>query len=340
MTAKTSIVLALIAGCNLEPRVDDPPDAPKAPDTTTILPPGSDVPSVATNPELLVQIRINDGLVDGTLMMNNGVVVRGTGKAAGVTVRFWNFGAAPVETGIAVAAPLYVFGTLEGTVFTPLPNHPALIDTLPGDTRYSPIRRVINVPVNASYAGGLITTMAALQEAVALGQVGEPVSDGTWINMPVVLPGTTLEVSTGVTMMPKQVYGRGYRIDAFELGTSLGRQPFRTGFVPLGQASGLQTGVATGVPPTLPVAIDSQPVFQYGIPTAPPGTVFSYSPLATDVTVRLANGVAPTAITSDTDLYKRSATGTVTAYFTETVSSFTVQTTVNNIQLQFADGAP
>jgi len=354
MTTNTSIILICLAGCNLGPRVADPPDAalpidapprPDAPDGGVVyvdlLPAGTVVPSIATNPELISQIKINDGLVDATLLASGGVVTRGTGKSAGATVRFWNFGVSPVELGIAVAAPLYVFGTLEGGVFTTLPNHPQLIDTIPGDTRYSPIRRVVNVTVTPLYAGELITSVAALGEALELGLVEDPVPDGTWMNLPVVLPGTTLEVAPAPTapLPPRQVLARGYLVDVFELGTSLGRQPLRNGFIPVGQQSLLQTGVATGTPPTLPVATDPQPVFQFPIPTVAP-TVFSYSPLATDVTVRLVTGIAPSAITSDLDLFRRSATGAITAYVPGNVATFTVGITTTNIQLQYTEGLP
>lgn len=354
MTANYSIILICLAGCNLGPRVADPPDAapaidapprPDAPDGGVVfvdlLPAGTVIPSISTNPELLAQIKINDGLVDAALLASGGVVTRGTGKSAGVSVRFWNFGVAPVELGIAVAAPCYVFGTVENSVFTPLPNHPQLIDTLPGDIRYSPIRRYITVPVTPLYAGELITSVAALGEAIERGLVTDPVPDGTWMNLPVVLPGTTLEVAPApaAPLPPRQVYARGYLVDVFELGTSLGRQPLRSGFIPIGQQSLLQTGVATGTPPTLPVATDPQPVFQFPIPTVAP-TVFSYSPLATDVTVRLAAGIAPSAITSDLDLFRRSATGAMTAYVPGNVDSFVVGVTTTNIQLQYTEGFP
>lgn len=348
---KHLIVAISAAGC-MGPLVSDevldarPPDAPDAPppSSANILPPGTVVPSISTNAELITQIRINDGLNDATLMMNNGVVMRGTGKSAGVLVRFWNFGPAAMEGTTAVVAPLYVLGRLDGAgAFTPLPDHPPLIDTICGDIRYSAMRRVFNVPVTERYAGEVITTLAALSDAIDLGLLGEPVPDGTWMNMPVVLPGTTLDVGDPLVTPPvstKQVYGRGYLVDVFELGTSLGRQPLRGGSVPVGQASGLQTGVATGTPPVLSTAIDPQPVFQYAIPAVPPAGVFSYTPLSTDIVVRLANGIAPSMITSDAELFRRSATGAITGYYVDKVASYTVMTTVNNLQLQFAEGSP
>ena len=309
--------------------------------STHIVPPDVVVPGISTNPELVNQIRANDGLADNTLMMNNNVIVRGTGKAAGAVVRFWNFGSASIADGFAVIATMYVLGTQDGDTFTPLPNHPPLLDSICGDPRYSAIRRVENVPVSATYAGEQLTTLEALAEALERGLVGEPVPDETWVNLPVVVPGTMLEVGGPTpTIAAKEVFARGYRVEVFELGTSLGRQPFRNKFVPVGQASGLQTGVPTGNPPTLSTAIDPQLVFQFAIPTVAPGTTFSYSPLATDVTVRLANGVAPGAITSDVDLFRRNANGAINAFLTDTVATFTIGTTANNLQLQFAEGAP
>jgi hypothetical protein len=94
------------------------------------------------------------------------------------------------------------------------------------------------------------------------------------------------------------------------------------------------------VPPTLPITADPQPVFQYGIPAAPPTTTFNYSPFVTQVDVRLANGVAPTAVGADAQLFKRSTSGSISAYFVDTVASFTITTTVTNRQIQFEEGMP
>jgi hypothetical protein len=305
-----------------------------------VLPAGSNVPSISTNAELVNQIRANDGLVDATLAMNNNVIVRGTGKAGGVSVRFWNFGPQLMQDLFAVNSSMYVFGNLVGTTFTPLADHPPLIDLIPGDARYSAIRKVKNVAVTATYRGELITSMQALEEALALKIVEEPVPDLTWANVPVVVPGTLLEVGGATpTLAGKEMFSHGYRVEVFELGTVFGRQFLRNNAMPSGQAAGLQSGVPTGTPPTLPVTVDVQPVFQFPAPTAPT-TVFSYTPIATDVIVRLANGVAPSAIDGDDDLFRRTATGAITAFVVDNVASFTIATTVNNLQLQFVEGSP
>jgi hypothetical protein len=344
-------ISVLLLGCNMGPRVSDieidssipmPPDAPPgAP--RFVLPPDAVVPSTADSLELPTQIQFNDGLVDATLLANNGVIVRGTGKSNGVTVRFWHFGPFVIDS-FSVLAPMYILGRDNAGVFTPLPDHLPMLDTLPGDLRYSAIRRVLNVPVTDAYAGEKITSLDALTEAIELGLVGDPIVEGTWVNMPIVPPGTKLEVGPANATLPaKKVYARGFLADAFEIGTGVGRQPLRLGIVDVRQASFLVTGVPTGTPPIISTTPDPQPVFQPTIPTVAPILVPptpNYSPLCQDVNVQLADGVAPTAITSDADLFRRAANGTMNGYRPDNVDHFTIGTIVNNLQIQFVEGQP
>lgn len=346
-------ISVLLLGCNMGPRVADieidssipmPPDAPPgAP--RFVLPANAVVPSTADSLELQTQIQFNDGLVDATLLANNGVVVRGTGKSNGATVRFWHFGPFVIDS-FSVLAPAYIFGTVDsGGVFTPLPDHLPMLDTLPGDLRYSAIRRVVNVPVTDAYAGEKITSLDALNEAIELGLVGEPLADNTWVNMPIVPPATKLEVGPGTATIPaKKVYARGFLADAFEIGIfGIGRQPLRLGIVDVRQASYLVSGIPTGSPPVISTAPDVQPVFQVAIPLVAPVQVPpmpNYSPLCQDVIVELESGIAPSTITSDTELFRRTASGTLNGYRPDNVADYTIGTVVNNIPLQFVEGQP
>lgn len=350
--------VALGAGCDyLQPLVDDerydgaPPvgdiDAMLPPPNDAagpryVLPPGTAVPSIADNAELVIQIRLNDGLSDSALAANGGVLARTTGKAAGATVMFWNFGPAPMAGNFAVTAPLYVLADSDGgSGWIPRTDHPPLIDSIPGDVRYAPVRRILYVPVTASYAGERLTSIDALAEAIELGLVLEPVPAGTWRNMPVVPHDTKLEVGGAAPPVePTEVYGRGYRVTLFPLGGDRGTQPLRNGSVPVGQESRLFSGVPTGTPPILPANADATPLFQYGIPAAPPTTTFNYTPLSTQLDVRLANGVAPAAITNDPQLFSRNATGAITGHYVDAVANYVVTTTVSNKQLQFQEGQP
>src|SRR5262245_21320176 len=217
-----------------------PGPVPDTPGPRFLLPPGTVVPSIADNAELTNQIKIFDGLSDAVLAMNGGVIVRATGKANGAPVRFWNFGPAPLSENFVVSAPVYVLADDNGSGgYTPRAGHPMLIDSIPGDTRYSPIRRIIYVPVTPLYAGELLASAEAIQEAFDLGLIREPVPAGTWVDMPVVPPGTLLDVGgTAVPPVPlpaTQVFGRGYRVDVFQLGGALGVQPLRNNLPPSGQ---------------------------------------------------------------------------------------------------------
>jgi hypothetical protein len=331
----SALVVACTAAC-IGPRVDGPVVS------TNILPPGAVVASIADNVELLTQIELNDGIDDKSLAEAGGVIQRTTGKAAGTTVMYWNFGVAKMAGSFAVASVLYILADRDDNGrFTPRTDHPYLTDSIPGDSGYSAIRRVYYVPVSDSYAGEQLTTMNALEDALALGLVDEPMPAGTWLNMVVVPPGSRLEVGGGVApIAATQVYARGYLVDTFTFGGARGVQPLRNGSIPVGQASLLQSGVATGSPPTLPTAFDTQPVFQYAIPAAPPTTSFNYTPLTTDLQVRLAPGIAPADVMDDATLYKRSMTGSISAYYVEKVATLSITTTVSNRPLQFVEGSP
>jgi hypothetical protein len=362
MNSNTLRVLGLVvpaiafgSGCDiLQPLVEDDrydatptpgADAPPPVDASGpryVMPPGSAVPGIADDAELLTQIRLNDGLSDSALAANGGVLARSTGKAGGTTVMFWSFGSAPMAGNFAVTAQLYVLVDSDGAGgWIPRADHLPIIDAIPGDVRYSPIRRIIWVPVTTSYAGEILPSVEALAEALDLGLVAEPVPAGTWRNMPVVPPDTKLEVGGAAPPVePTEVYGRGYRVTLFPLGGDRGTQPLRNGSMPVGQESRLFSGVPTGTPPTLPVNADAQPLFQYGIPAAPPTTAFNYTPLVTQLDVRLAGGVAPAGISNDPQLFARSGTGGITGYYVDAVASYAVTTSVSNKQLQFQEGQP
>ncbi len=325
MITRASMIVAAASlgagGCTLDPLVDD-----DAAVSVHLLPPGSDVPSVSDDPELVYQILVHDGLDDGPLAEAGGVVAPKDGFAGGLPIRYWSFGTSP-----KIGAQLYVL--VENTDDGPqrIALHPYLVDSMPGDAGYSPFRRIQHVYVTDLYDGELITTMRALSDAVELGLVWAPVTTTTWMNAPMVAPGTTLEVGRPEPEEPFEVYAGGYRVPMFVFGGDRGIQPLRGGGIPIGQASQLREAGA--------VRLGDKPIFQFGIPAEPPGDAYNYTALVNLVEVNLATGVTAASLAGDADLFTRSMTGSISA-MQPAVVSFEITTSVRNWPTQFVEGEP
>jgi hypothetical protein len=203
-----------------------------------------------------------------------------------------------------------------------------LVDALPGDRGYSPFHTVFRVVVTPAYAGQLITTPAALADAIELGLVDEPEATGSLVASPLVLPITTLEVGAGDPAVPIAVYARGYRVGMFQLGGGLSVRA----------ASGLAlTSDVSFVREAQTASFDhNRPIFQATIPTS---ALSSYTPLSATINVDLAEDVEATDIKQDSDLFIRSPSGAITGTSPK-VSHFEVTGQNLLLQLQFADGQP
>ena len=316
----TFIAVVVLAGCRLDPLVDDVPGA-----SAHLLPPGSAVPAVTDDADLANQIALNDGLDDDALAMTGGVVERRAGVSAGAAVHYWWFGPAT-----RAPSPLYTFFERSDGALRPL-AHPGLVDALPGDGGYSPLHTVIQVVVTSRYGGEVIATTAALADAIELGLIEEPMPTGTFVTSPIVLPDTLLDVGTAAPASPVTVYGRGHAVGMFRFGGELGVQPGAT-FGPVSQVSYLREARAAGYDTI-------RPIFQATIPSAPAATRANYTPLSVVVDVDLAPDVPAATIVRDSDLFTRSAQGAITGT-TAAVAQFQVTTTSLILQLQFVDGQP
>jgi hypothetical protein len=320
LASAVAIVGSLAAGCRLGPLVDDVPGA-----SVNLLPAGTAVPSATDNAALASQIALNDGLDDRALAQAKGLIARGTGASAGSAVHYWSFGAAT-----QVPSPLYQFVMETAAGRQPI-DHPPLVDAVPGDPGYSALHTLAEVVVTAKYAGERITSSAALSDAIELGLVRDPEPTGAFVTSPIVLPGTTLEVGGDAPAQPILVYGHGYAVAMFQLGGDRGLQPDRV-FEPTAQVSFLRAAVAESVD-------RSRPIFQAVIPSAPPTTQPNYTPLAVVIDVELAPDISPDTVLSDTDLFKRSATGAITTS-KPIVARFEVTSSILLLPLQFAEGQP
>jgi hypothetical protein len=318
---RCAFVLLLPAACSYPP-------LPVA----NVLPKGTQIPSVALNSDLTNQIALNDGLNTTTLMENTNIIVRGTGgfAADGFVVKYWAFGNAD-----RAPAPIYVFGVGAPTSasFTPLPDHPPLAETVPGDTDYEPIHAIFNVEVTDKYDGQKITTLAALSDAIDLQLVEAPVAINVFVNWPIVRPGLRLEIGSSAAVAPTPVYAHGYVVDSFPLGGALGRQPNPRGLLPTSQVSFLREAGK-------PNYDMSRPIFQATIPTAPPGMSPNYTPVSQVVNVDLAPGRLVMDIHRDSDLFMRSASGDIVIANLSNVARFDITTQLLDLQIQFAEGSP
>jgi hypothetical protein len=318
----TMVTAGITTGC-LDPLVKDKPGA-----SSHLLPPGTAVPSAIDSPELRVQLTLNDGLDDIAFMMSGGVVPRGTGASAGMSVRFWSFGPAT-----RAPSPIYELVRKTDAGMQRI-DHPALLDALPGDHGYGPLHGINDVVVTDAYAGELITTMDALADAIDLGLVEEPVPRKMFVDSPVVLPSTKLDVG-GATLqaLPETVFARGYTVTIFRLGGAFGVQPTGTLVLPASQVSFLREPLKGGYDA-------SRPIFQATIPTmAPPPMVTTYTPLSVVVNVDLAPGFQAVDINEDKDLFVRAPTGDIIGT-TSAVATFQITTSILLLQLQFTDGMP
>lgn len=321
--------LGAVAGCRLGPLVDDQPGA-----SASVLPKGTQVPSVTVNRDLTNQIAINDGLDGDALMMSDNVITRSTGglTADGMQVKYWTIG----DTGLA-PNPIYIFGSGDpmSTSFAPLPDHPPLVEVVPGDPEYQPIHTIYRVAVTDKYDGQQITTLAALSDAIELQLIQVPLAIKVFVNWPIFRTGLKLEVGPGAPIAPTPVYAHGYAVDSFPLGGARGMQPNPFGILPTSQVSFLREA---GQPDFDP----SHPIFQATIPPPPtPAQMFpSYTPISAVVNVDLVPGRSVTDIHKESDLFTRDMDGNIMSANLSNVARFTITDQLIDLQIQFTEGAP
>jgi hypothetical protein len=316
MTTKLwPMIAALALPACLGPRVSDAPGA-----SAHLLPSGATVPSVTDDSELTNQIRINDGIDDGAFVSAGGQLGRGTGWSAGAAVRYWSLGPATLAS-----SPIYLFYDPAGA---PLPQ-PGLVDTLPGDPSYSPLHTINRVVVTDAYRGQLITTIAALADAIDLGLVNDPEATTVFIDAPLVVPGTKVEVGPGATAEPAIVYARGYEAGVLRFGGEVGIR--KRGVLPTAQVSFLRAAHDASYDAT-------RPIFQAPPPDPQAADSLPYTPLSVVVDVDLAAGVDPATITDDSQLFVRTPGGAI-ASTKATVAQFQITPVIEILQLQLAEGS-
>lgn len=142
-----------------------------------------------------------------------------TGYANGTEVKYWDFGELP-SLGLK---PMYIFRYhIEGDdgSFTQDQTHPNLIDSIPGDSAYTPLRQIFVVDFNTRvYRGERITSIRALEDAVDMGLVSSPAPSDFFANC-LVAPSSVQMQKTddGQMIGPQITYYRGKIVRQFCVG--------------------------------------------------------------------------------------------------------------------------
>lgn len=149
---------------------------------SAVLPSGTDVPDLASDPALLAQVEAADGV--GARMW----LTRGFSR--GEPISYWDLGPVSGDT----AMPLYVLCRREGSRCQPLSDHPRIAAALPGDPGYAPFGWIHEVEVTAAYAGQVLPSEQAVNDAVSAGLVLSPEPTFFFVELAIVHPATTIEL--------------------------------------------------------------------------------------------------------------------------------------------------
>jgi hypothetical protein len=171
-------VVFFCAGC-LDSMVEDAPGYSR-----WILPPGSVPPPATDDVTTSRKIDVNDGVTKPSITPK-------TGWAAGQQVMYWDFG-----SGKRGASPAYaiVRCTADGMMQPTDPPHPVIVDSIPGDSDYSPYRAFQYACVTDKYKSQVIPSLDAFNDAIDLGLITDPTATPatTWINQPIHTPDVML----------------------------------------------------------------------------------------------------------------------------------------------------
>lgn len=201
-------VVFLCAGC-LDAMVGDAPGYSR-----WILPPGTSMPPFATDDVTTYRkIDVNDGVT------KPGITPK-TGWAAGEQISYWDFGAGKRGT-----TPAYVIAQCNGGEKTPT-DHPLIVDSVPGDSDYSPYRALLFACTTDKYTGEVIPSLDALNDAVDLGLLTDPTATPAtyWVDQAI----TTGDVPLvgGLAAQNKLAFYRGSTVTFVTMEPQEGQNPF------------------------------------------------------------------------------------------------------------------
>ena len=177
-----------------------------------VLPMGAEVPALEADEAAGKKLAANAALAS--------FIPLRTGYFNGDEVTYWDFG----ELTSISLKPMYIFRhqqeSGDSADSTKDPNaHPHLIDAIPGDTAYTPLRQVYAVDFTSSYRGERITSIRALEDAVDMGIVSAPVASDYLTNCLVVPSNVTMQwTEDGQAIGPEVAYYKGKTVKQFCVG--------------------------------------------------------------------------------------------------------------------------
>jgi hypothetical protein len=188
------------------------PPSPEALYSSYVLPSTAVVPELEADEAAAKKLSANASL--------GSFIPLRTGYANGKEVKYWDFG----ELASLSLKPMYIFRYhIEGEdgTLTQDQTHPHLIDSIPGDTAYTPLRQIFVVDFNTRlYRGERITSIRALEDAVELGIVNSPTPADFFANCLVTPSSVQMQVTDddGQMVGPEITYYRGKVVRQFCVG--------------------------------------------------------------------------------------------------------------------------
>jgi hypothetical protein len=309
----------LLTAC-LDPLVSDTPSY-----SEHIRRPGATIPALDPSGELAGTIRGADGV-------NQNPVPRRTAFVSGAAVHYWDFGPAvrfaTTEYRLFMCEADADGGVVPGVEVV----HAPIIDSVPGDAAYSPVVRVWAVCVTPLYAGEVLPSRRALEDAVALGLVQEPLPTTAIMHMPVLGTDVVLDVGADTPASPSAlVYFEGVAITRFFLGGEAG------GRLTLpGSSTVLRTGRVYRLKKTGDTAY-AETVFSTPRRMGD-GPHPSYTPIWRVVDVTMSAAFVPGSVTTESALFTVMGTNLTPVH--PDLTSFVLTETYVNHELQFEEGTP
>lgn len=195
-----------LCGCLTTPAADDLY-------SSYVLPADAEVPDLEADEAAAKKLALNASL--------GSFIPLRTGYFMDREVKYWDFG----ELTSTNLKPMYLFRYYDETGKSvdqgAEPDaHPKLIDAIPGDSAYTPLRQIYAVDLNLStYRGEQITSIRALEDAVDMGLVEPPVPSEFFANC-LVVPSTIQMQTTddGQTIGPEIAYYKGKKVRQFCVG--------------------------------------------------------------------------------------------------------------------------